>query len=61
MQLPSDEPHPRPPLLQILHVQVGEHDPVDGQWLQGSGSAAQARVGEMFADTPATSAAHWQS
>jgi hypothetical protein len=57
VQTPLTLPHDCPPLLEFLQYQVGLHEAVDGQSLQGRAATEQSRVGATFGETPAPRAA----
>jgi hypothetical protein len=57
VQAPLTVEHVCPPLLATRQYQVGLHEAVDGQSLQGRAATEQARVGATFAETPAVRAA----
>jgi hypothetical protein len=57
VQAPVTLPHDCPPPLLTVQYQVGLHEAVDGQSLQGRAATEQSRVGATFGETPATRAA----
>ena len=57
VQAPLTLEHDCPPPLEPMQYEVGLHEAVDGQSLQGRAATEQARVGATFGETPAPRAA----
>jgi hypothetical protein len=61
VQAPLTLEHVCPPPLEPMQYQVGLHEAVDGQSLQGRAATEQSRVGATFDETPAARAAQESS